>query len=88
MQIGEIERVIGCGQVEQLIEQAKGELILIPEYAGWKVWEAKPAHPDDEDFAVSLVRTPTHPPLIRVCWGSWRNFASLVLSMRRGGGAC
>lgn len=53
LQIAEIERVIGCGQVEQLIEQAKGELVLIPEYASWKAWEAKPASPEDEDFAVS-----------------------------------
>ncbi len=50
-QVAEIERVIGCGQVEQLIEQAKGELVLIPEYASWKMWEVKPASPEDEDFA-------------------------------------
>jgi hypothetical protein len=60
-QVAEIERIIGCGQVEQLIEQAKGELILIPEYASWKVWEAKPASPDDDDFAVSSSATPRHP---------------------------
>jgi hypothetical protein len=50
-QVGDIERIIGCGQVEQLIDQAKGELILIPEYASWKVWERKPATPDDDDFS-------------------------------------
>lgn len=37
--------------MEELIEQAKGELILIPEYASWKVWEAKPAAPEDDDFS-------------------------------------
>ena len=31
----DIEAAIGCGQVEQLVEQAKNELILIPEYASW-----------------------------------------------------
>ena len=51
-QIEEIERVIGCGQVEQLIEQAKGELIVIPEYASWKMWELPPASPDDDEFVV------------------------------------
>ena len=50
-QIESIERIIGCGQVEELIEQAKGELILIPEYASWKVWDAKVAAPDDDDFS-------------------------------------
>ena len=49
-QIDEIERIIGCGQVEQLIEQAKGELIVIPEYASWKMWEMPAASPDEEDF--------------------------------------
>ena len=47
----EIERVIGCGQVEELIEQAKGELILIPEFASWKLWEKKAPTPDDDDYA-------------------------------------
>jgi hypothetical protein len=51
LQVADIERIIGCGQVEELIDQAKGELILIPEYASWKVWEAKPASPADDDFS-------------------------------------
>lgn len=37
VQIVEIESAIGCGQVEELVDQAKGELILIPEYASWCV---------------------------------------------------
>jgi hypothetical protein len=37
LQIAEIEAAIGCGQVEELVQQAKGELILIPEYASWCV---------------------------------------------------
>ena len=43
--------MIGCGQVEELIEQAKGELILIPEFANWKMWEKKPPTPDDDNFS-------------------------------------
>lgn len=49
--IVEIERIIGCGQVEQLIEQAKGELTLIPEYASWKIWEVPEPSPDDDEFS-------------------------------------
>ena len=41
MQIVEIEAAIGCGQIEELVEQAKGELILIPEYASWCVGSPK-----------------------------------------------
>ena len=33
-QIEVIEKTIGAGQVEELIEQAKDELVLIPQYAG------------------------------------------------------
>ncbi len=36
-QIDDIEGKIACGQVEELIEQAKVELRLIPKYASWKV---------------------------------------------------
>jgi hypothetical protein len=34
VQVEAIEKVIGAGQVEELIEQAKDELELIPQYAG------------------------------------------------------
>ena len=50
-QIAEIESAIGSGQVEQLIEQAKGELILIPEYASWKAWEVPPLTPEDDLYS-------------------------------------
>ena len=50
LQIEAIERIIGCGQVEQLIDQAKGELILIPEYASWRHWELPPVSIDDDEF--------------------------------------
>ncbi len=33
-QVEKIEKTIGAGQVEELIEQAKDELVLIPQYAG------------------------------------------------------
>ncbi len=34
-----MEDEIKCGQVEELIVQAKNELELIPQYASWKLWE-------------------------------------------------
>lgn len=37
MQVFDIETKIASGQVEELIEQAKSELQLIPQYADWKV---------------------------------------------------
>jgi NADH dehydrogenase (ubiquinone) 1 alpha subcomplex subunit 5 len=48
--ITEIERIVGTGQVEELIEQAKDELKLIPEYSAWKCWELPQASPDDDEF--------------------------------------
>lgn len=41
VQIWEIEKELALGQVEELIEEAKGELVLIPEYASWKYWEVR-----------------------------------------------
>eukprot|EP00002_Diphylleia_rotans_P013501 TRINITY_DN263_c0_g2_i1.p1 TRINITY_DN263_c0_g2~~TRINITY_DN263_c0_g2_i1.p1 ORF type:complete len:145 (+),score=47.69 TRINITY_DN263_c0_g2_i1:50-484(+) len=37
--IAEIESKINCGQVEELIEQAKDELELIPVMLQWKPWD-------------------------------------------------
>ena len=37
--------------MEELIEQAKDELELIPVYASWKMWEQKPPSPQDDDFS-------------------------------------
>jgi hypothetical protein len=51
VQIGTIEQVIGVGQVEELIEHAKMELTLIPEYASWKLWEQAPATPQEDEMA-------------------------------------
>ncbi|OQR95638.1 hypothetical protein THRCLA_22097 [Thraustotheca clavata] len=34
-----VEKIINCGQVEELIEQAEDELFLIPKYAEWRLWE-------------------------------------------------
>jgi len=48
----EIEARIGRGQVEELIEQAKSELQLIPSYASWKFWKLEPIKSmEDEDSA-------------------------------------
>ncbi len=43
---------MGAGQVEELIEEAKGELALIPEYASWRYWEAPPARADDDEHSM------------------------------------
>ena len=34
-----IERLIGCGQVEELVQQAKDELSLIEDYYQYRIWE-------------------------------------------------
>jgi len=40
-----IEKTIGTGQMEELIEQAKGELELIPEMIEAAPWDVPPNHP-------------------------------------------
>ena len=52
LQIFEIEQEINAGQIEQLIEQAKSELRLIPLYASWKAWEDKVPETNNEINAV------------------------------------
>ena len=39
-----VEAAIGEGQLEELIEQAKDELELIPRMVEWKPWEAPEGH--------------------------------------------
>jgi hypothetical protein len=45
--------------VEELIEQAKSELELIPLYASWKMWEQQPPTPTDDDFSGAFSRCGT-----------------------------
>ena len=40
----EVERVIGRGQLEELITQAESELELIPKMAEWKLWDVPAGH--------------------------------------------
>jgi hypothetical protein len=42
LQVAEIEARIANGQAEELIEQAKSELKLIPQYASWRVSSTSP----------------------------------------------
>lgn len=41
----ELEKKIGCGQIEEVIVQAENELLLARKMLGWKPWESllKPA---------------------------------------------
>ncbi|KAL3683186.1 hypothetical protein R1sor_001208 [Riccia sorocarpa] len=59
----EIEKRVGNGQVEQLIQQAKDELTLIPKMTEWKPWEAP------EGYKVQIVieenDIPSHVPIHR-----------------------
>eukprot|EP01138_Halocafeteria_seosinensis_P011151 gb/GECG01011388.1/.p1 GENE.gb/GECG01011388.1/~~gb/GECG01011388.1/.p1 ORF type:complete len:234 (+),score=44.91 gb/GECG01011388.1/:1-702(+) len=45
----DVEETMNC-QVEQLIEMAKDELELIPQYASWRAWEEEDEPLEDEDY--------------------------------------
>eukprot|EP00897_Mesotaenium_endlicherianum_P008870 jgi/Mesen1/8010/ME000425S07205 len=58
-----IEKKISCGQVEELIVQAKDELELIPKMSEWKPWDVP------EGYKVEVVEeadnVPSHVPTHR-----------------------
>eukprot|EP00271_Cylindrocystis_brebissonii_P013313 TRINITY_DN33055_c0_g1_i1.p1 TRINITY_DN33055_c0_g1~~TRINITY_DN33055_c0_g1_i1.p1 ORF type:complete len:144 (+),score=31.22 TRINITY_DN33055_c0_g1_i1:210-641(+) len=61
-----IEKEIACGQVEELICQAKDELELIPKMAEWKPWETPegstvPLEIDDDPIPAHVPQ-PKRPP--------------------------
>lgn len=55
IQVWEIEKELGLGQVEELIEEAKGELVLIPEYASWKYWDVSRVTSGPDSCSTNLV---------------------------------
>ncbi|XP_069675459.1 NADH dehydrogenase [ubiquinone] 1 alpha subcomplex subunit 5 [Periplaneta americana] len=49
--IAELERKIGCGQVEELILQAENELTLARKMLTWKPWEPLATEPVPHQWA-------------------------------------
>lgn len=50
--VNEIEKKIGCGQVEEILVQAENELLLARKFLSWKPWESlsKQAPPRQWDW--------------------------------------
>eukprot|EP00249_Psilotum_nudum_P032244 c47530_g1_i1 orf=498-989(-) len=59
-----IETRIKCGQVEELIVQAKDELFLIPKMAEWKPWDVPEGHTVECEIDNSPI--PDHVPRHRI----------------------
>ncbi|XP_063226029.1 NADH dehydrogenase [ubiquinone] 1 alpha subcomplex subunit 5 [Bacillus rossius redtenbacheri] len=49
--VAEVERKIGCGQIEEVIVQAENELRLARKMIGWKAWEPLLKEPPSEQWA-------------------------------------
>ncbi|KAH8323682.1 hypothetical protein KR067_002206 [Drosophila pandora] len=58
--IPDLERAVGCGQVEELIVQAENELVLARKMLGWKPWEklVQQAPPKQWDWPPAQIMEP------------------------------
>lgn len=60
--VQEVEKKIGCGQIEEVIVQAENELLLARKMLGWKPWESllKPAPPTQWQWPPAQIKALPH----------------------------